>query len=166
MHKGKVPKTLNALTTLPGIGKNTAGAILTYAYGQPALFIETNIRSVFIHHFFPGHSDISDSEILSLLEQTMDNENPKHFYWALMDYGSFLKKENNNITMSKHYKKQSKFVGSKRQLRGQIIRLLTVSVLSKYELEKQIVDTRLKEVLNDLLKEGLVIHRHNQYRLG
>ncbi len=166
-HKGEFPKKLNALTTLPGIGKNTAGALLAYVYNEPVLFVETNVRSVYIHHFFADRSDVSDKEILLLLEQTLDRENPREFYWALMDYGSHLKKkQGNNIIKSKHYAKQSKFHGSKRQIRGQVIRLLTEKERAGSELAELITDKRLTVVLDELQKEGLVIHSHGVYRLG
>lgn len=50
--KLKWPKSQTGLMSLPGIGQSTAGAILAFAYKQPVVFIETNIRRVFIHEFF------------------------------------------------------------------------------------------------------------------
>ena len=57
---GAFPDDEAGLLKLPGVGKNTAGAILAYAYNQPGLFIETNIRAVYIHHFFApqGFTDV------------------------------------------------------------------------------------------------------------
>jgi A/G-specific adenine glycosylase len=50
--EGKIPQSYEKLTSLPGVGPNTAGAILAYSYNQPVVFIETNIRTVYFHHFF------------------------------------------------------------------------------------------------------------------
>src|SRR3954468_13851676 len=91
-HGGLVPDNPVDLARLPGIGKYTAGAIAAFAFGLATPFIETNIRSVFIHHFFHDRSDVCDSEILPLVEQTMDRGNIRDWYNGLMDYGVMLKK--------------------------------------------------------------------------
>ena len=93
---------------LPGVGNNTAGAILAYSYNQPAVFIETNIRTVYFHHFFTNQLNVTDKEIAELLDQTMDKEHPREFYWALMDYGAQLKRSGlDQLSKSTGYKKQS-----------------------------------------------------------
>lgn len=163
---GRFPDTFPGLVQLPGIGANTAGAILAYAYNQPALFVETNVRTVYIHHFFADESDISDKTILSLLEQTLDREHPREFYWALMDYGSHLKASVGNLSKaSKHYAKQSQFSGSRRQVRGQIIRLLSRGGHTLDQLHAAVVDDRLEDVLQGLVAEGLVRLGGDSYSL-
>jgi A/G-specific adenine glycosylase len=155
--KDGFPQTLNMLTKLPGIGHNTAAAVLTYTYNQPIPFIETNIRTVYIHHFFAGQTDILDKDILLLVEKTFDQENPREFMWALMDYGSYLKQTQGNLgRASKHYTKQSIFHGSKRQIRGQIIKLLITHPYTVSELQDIIQDSRVPEVINDLLRENFI----------
>ena len=59
---------------------------------QKTCFIETNIRAVFIHHFFSERESVTDREILPLVERTLDREEPRDWYYALMDYGATLKK--------------------------------------------------------------------------
>jgi len=160
------PDTAQELITLPGIGVNTAGAILAYAHNQPVVFVETNVRTVYIHHFFADRADIADKEIITLVEQTLDHENPREFYWALMDYGSHLKATIGNLNKaSKHYAKQSTFHGSRRQVRGQVIRLLGNARLSLAELQAAVPDERLKMVLEDLVSEGLIRRRDGGYSL-
>jgi len=154
---GHFPDTAAELVQLPGIGPNTAGAILAYAHNQPVVFVETNVRTVYIHHFFGDREGINDKEIIHLLEQTLDHENAREFYWALMDYGSHLKATIGNLNKaSKHYAKQSKFQGSRRQVRGQVIRLLGSKHYSLAELQTAIPDGRLAAVLGDLVQEGLI----------
>ncbi len=123
---GKLPNSVQTLQTFSGIGPNTAGSICAFAFNLPVVFIETNIRTIFLHEFFYGQKNISDKQLLPIIYNTLDQNNPREWYYALMDYGVFLKKEYqlNNKT-SRHYCKQSKFVGSKRQVRGAIIRVLT-----------------------------------------
>ena len=66
---GDLPRTKEALIELPGIGPNTAGSILAFAYNIPQAFIETNIRSVFIYFFFKNsRRKVDDKEILKLVE--------------------------------------------------------------------------------------------------
>ena len=164
--QGPFPATFEALIALPGIGANTAGAILTYAYNKPVVFIETNIRTVYIHHFFGDQIDVHDKELMPFIEQTLDKENPREWYWALMDYGVHLKLTiGNTARNSKHYVKQSTFIGSKRQVRGQVIRLLTEGPQLYVVLQERIVDKSLDEVLADLMRDRLIRQNDQQYCL-
>jgi A/G-specific adenine glycosylase len=163
---GGFPKTVAELVKLPGIGAGTAGAILAYAFNQPVAYVETNVRTVYIHHFFADQAGVHDKDILSLVEQTVDRENPREFYWALMDYGSYLKSTIGNLnTASKHYTKQSKFHGSKRQVRGQVLRLLGDGALPFEALQAAVPDDRLPVVLLDLQNEGMVRFERGAYLL-
>lgn len=124
-YNGALPQTNEELCALPGIGKATASSIMAFAFNLPAVFVETNIRTVFIHFFFKNGKKVADEEILPLVEMCLYKKNPRVWYWALMDYGTMLKKigEDKN-TRSKHYKKQSRFEGSRRQKRGKILKIL------------------------------------------
>ncbi len=51
-HQGKLPKEPEKLLALPGIGKYTAGAVAAFAFNEPIVFMDTNIRRVYIHEFF------------------------------------------------------------------------------------------------------------------
>lgn len=163
---GVFPRTAAELVKLPGIGVGTAGAILAYAFNQPVAYIETNVRTAYIHHFFVGRDSVHDKDILTVLEQTLDRESPREFYWALMDYGSYLKTTVGNLNKaSKHYAKQSKFHGSKRQLRGQVLRALGDGGLPLEALQSAVPDERLAGVLNDLLGEGMIRQLRGTYLL-
>jgi A/G-specific adenine glycosylase len=162
---GHLPGSAAELTQLPGIGANTAGAVLSYAFNKPALFVETNIRTVFIHHFFAGRQAVSDREILDLIAKTLPDQ-PRLWYWALMDYGTHLKQTIGNLNaLSKHYAKQSPFVGSKRQIRGQVLRLLAERPLPAKALKTEIPDGRLQTVLQDLTAEGFIVKTARCYQL-
>ncbi|HSW80594.1 MAG TPA: hypothetical protein VLG47_07495 [Candidatus Saccharimonadales bacterium] len=151
------PTEIKHLESLPGVGSNTAGAIMAYAFNKPEIFIETNIRTVYIHHFFKDKQEISDKEIRKLVEQTIDRQNPRIWCWALMDYGTYLKQKVGNLSrISKTYTKQSKFVGSRRQIRGQVIRELLENPKSVDSLGKTIADKRLESVLEELVNEKLI----------
>jgi A/G-specific adenine glycosylase len=122
---GQVPRTPEALKTLPGVGEYGAGAISCFAYNYPALFIETNIRAVYLHFFFQNKGHVRDSDLYPLLEKSLDKKDPRRWYWALMDYGAALKKITPNPgRKSSHYTRQSPFQGSFRQIRGRVLRIL------------------------------------------
>lgn len=159
-HSGKIPDTLEALVTLTGVGENTAGAVLAYAYNQPVVFVETNIRTVLFHHFFADHdTKISDKDLRELAEQVLDRDSPREWYWALMDYGTHLKKTaGGRLDSSTHYKKQPPLQGSLREMRGWIIKTLTAGPRTEHELKELVgVDKRLVPALLDLKSEGLVV---------
>jgi len=161
-YSGTIPQTEAELVALPGIGKNTAGAILAYAFSQPVVFVETNIRTVFFHHFFAGHDSVDDKEVADMVELTLDREHPREWYWALMDYGTHLKSTvGGALARSRHYVKQSAFEGSRRQLRGEIIRRF---VAGAFDLS-DIVDERLESVIDDLVKEAFIERVGGQLRL-
>ncbi len=159
------PNTAEELIKLPGVGENTAGALVAYVYNQPSVFVETNIRTAYIYHFTRDGQIVSDNFIRDLVSQTLDHEHPREWYWALMDYGAWLKTQVRNVSQSKTYTKQSAFHGSKRQVRGVIVRLLSAGPMTKKALEKNVVDTRLEAVLDELVSEGLVRHKANTYSL-
>ena len=163
---GELPQSLEELQSLPGIGPNTAGSIAAFAFNKPVTFIETNIRTVFLHEFFSDKTLVCDKEILKLVEQTVDKHNPRDWYYALMDYGVYLKKELKiNNKKSKQYARQSKFIGSRRQVRGAIIRILSKMKKLPEEdllflLEQELPDNKhsFDTVLQELIQEKLVFH--------
>lgn len=164
---GVVPQTVPELVQLPGVGTNTAGAIMAYAYNQSAVFVETNVRTVYMHHFFGDQTGVSDTAIIAVLAQTLDRDNPRQFYWALMDYGSNLKASGiRNVQQSKHYTKQSRFEGSVRQLRGRILRLLAARSWPAAELLAELADERSQQVLAQLVQEELIVWSGRRYRLA
>lgn len=164
IHKfgGKISDNPEVLVKLPGIGKATAASIVVFTYNKPLIFIETNIRRVFIDEFFREKENISDIEILSLVEKTTDLKNPREWYYALMDYGSFLgKRKENPNRKSKIYSKQSTFSGSVRQVRGEILKMLSKGPMNFSELEEKITSNRdhLTTALNQLVLESFLERR-------
>ncbi len=125
---GQIPQSIPALLSLPGIGPYTARAVAAFAFDVPEPLIETNIRAVFIHFFFHGYEKIADQEILPLVAATLDQNNPRDWYYGLMDYGVMLKQTHSNpARRSNRHIKQSCFAGSNRQLRSLMLRALLAS---------------------------------------
>ncbi len=175
-YNGVFPRTAPELVKLPGIGVNTAGAIVAYAFDRPVTFIETNVRTVLIHHFFADEADVADKQLLPILQQIMDDivsdaiegRSARTWHWALMDYGTYLKQTVGNMSrQSKTYAKQSAFHGSKRQVRGQILKILsTTGKQSVQMLQTKIADERLESVLEDLVREEFISLKDEHYHLG
>lgn len=172
---GEFPRGQKELTLLPGVGMNTAGAIMAYAYDEPVVFIETNIRTVFIHHFFNDQVDVPDKAIAELVQKnlpkrgqgTSDSGGVREWYWALMDYGTYIKQTHGNKSRaSRGYVKQSPFHGSRRQVRGAVLRYLSQRSGTLEDLALTESDPRLAEVLLDLHKEGMVCKEGGRYSLA
>jgi A/G-specific adenine glycosylase len=168
---GTFPRGQKELTKLPGVGMNTAGAIMAYAYDEPVVFVETNIRTVFIHHFFDDQVDVPDKAIEELARRTLPEQQgsggARQWYWALMDYGTHIKQtQGNKSRASKSYAKQSPFHGSRRQVRGAVLRYLSQRSGTIEELETAASDPRLREVLQALEGEGMVREEGGRYSLA
>ena len=166
---GTLPRDPAALVALPGVGANTAGSIAAFAYNAPVTFIETNIRRVFIHEFFPEaegeDATINDKQLMPFIAAAVDHDSPRQWYYALMDYGSALAKTVPNPNRrSKHYAVQSKFEGSLRQVRGEILRQLVAGPRAADGFD--IADDRLAEVLRTMEREGFISRHNGAYRLA
>lgn len=121
-YAGTFPQDPETLDTLPGIGPYTARAIATFSFDTPHVFIETNIRAVYIHEFFRTGEKISDAQILPLIEASLPKRHYREWYSALMDYGSELKRLFPNPSRrSAHHTRQTDFKGSRRELRAAVL---------------------------------------------
>jgi A/G-specific adenine glycosylase len=157
---GDLPREVDTLATFPGIGRATASSIAAFAFNSPVVFIETNIRRVFIHFFFSVGNRVSDDEILPLVGRALDREHPREWYWALMDLGTTLKKSVPNPNRrSAHYTKQSAFEGSDRKVRGGILKLLvTEKKMTAGEIAHACAEDagRIAIILEALESEGFI----------
>ncbi|MDQ5890397.1 MAG: A/G-specific adenine glycosylase [Candidatus Dependentiae bacterium] len=167
IHNGHVPAEVPHLQALSGLGYATASSVAAFAYNVPTVFIETNIRAVFLHFFFNGQDNIHDKQLMPLVTSALEGQDPRQWYYALMDYGVMLKKTHPNPSRkSKHHVKQSRFEGSDRQIRGAIIRVLTsVSYSLPYDTLVAMVcedvgrstsDKKLATIVRKLADEGLL----------
>lgn len=145
---GQMPSDTQSLIGLPGIGPATAAGIRAFAFNAHSLYLETNVRAVFLHELFPGVEQVSDGELKPLVDmccppdapaQQACADDPRSWYYALLDYGAYLKKTVPNPSRrSKGHVKQSRFEGSHRQKRAAVLRLLLdarPSILTLAELE-------------------------------
>ncbi len=185
---GVFPSSARELEKLRGVGPYTARAVATFAFNKPEVFIETNIRSVYLFLFFPrdnfpsgqegSHKEadeashpvkVADSSLMPLIEVTLYHEDPRTWYYALMDYGARLKKSTANPNRrSLHYSRQSKFQGSLRQARGAIVKSLAQTqgnILSLKEIEGEsgIELYSLESAAESLVAEGMICRQGDLY---
>jgi A/G-specific adenine glycosylase len=168
--EGELPRGIEDLQTLPGIGPATASAIAAFAFDMPVIFIETNVRTVFIHFFFRARRAVSDEEILPLVEETLDAAHPRKWYNALMDYGAMLKATHENPNRkSARYRKQTSFKGSDRQIRGMILKAcIGRQSLSGRELvaRLRVEPARIMRNLRQLARDGLMRERGGRFAIA
>ncbi len=163
---GTLPQTPEELRTLPGIGPYTAGAIAAFAFDRPEIFIETNIRTLFLHLFFADRQGVHDKEILPLIRLTLDHDRPREWYYALMDYGALLKKERTNPgRRSAHHLRQSPFKGSNREVRSRILKtILAKGTATEQEIVDELAgDLRITKNLKELEREGFIVRKGGRY---
>ena len=171
-HHGVIPQQRTALVALPGIGEATAGALLAYGFNQRVLFIETNIRRVFIHFFFSdghrAHQPVTDNDIKPLLAESLPQRNIRHWYYALTDYGAMLPRQLPNPNRrARAYRRQSEFVGSHRALRGAIIRYALSGEMAHAQLREALPsynDEQIARALTELAQEGMISYQAGTLR--
>ncbi len=175
-----LPSDFKELCALPGIGNYTAAAVRAFAFNLYTPLIETNVRKVFIHHFFPDQDDVEDGDIIAVINDIGEVDNPREWYSALMDYGTTLPKviKKNPNQRSKHYAKQAKFEGSDRQIRGTILDILLTAKnhkISKVALLKQLTQRlqnntcerkRYEKIIADLISEDFICVEKRSYVLS
>lgn len=160
VYGGKLPKLKEELTLLSGVGPYTAGAILAFSYGNPEPFVETNIRTVVMHHVFARKQKVIDAEILQVLNQIKpkQGDSARNWYGALMDYGTHLKRCGvRTNSKSAHYAKQKAFKGSLREVRGALLKAIGSAALSEAKLLKLgFAKTSVQKALEGLQKDKLI----------
>lgn len=169
-YQDRLPSDRHELIQLPMIGPATAGSLQAFVYNKPSVFIETNIRRVILHHFFPQREEVRDNEILSFVTAVLDEDDPRHWYYALMDYGVYLKNAVPNPNRrSAHYQRQPPFQNSNRQIRGKLVSLLARnSGMSLEEIHTRLEHfeiSRIEGCLRRLEEEGFIAAEDELYRI-
>jgi A/G-specific adenine glycosylase len=167
---GVLPNDPLVLATFPGIGPATSCSIAAFAFNHPVVFIETNIRRVFIHYFFSDTAVVDDRDIIPLVEACFLPNKSREWYWALMDLGASLKTSVFNPNRrSRQYAKQSSFEGSNRQIRGALLRLLLSGTTADSTVLSDIVGyapDRVAGILTEMCCEGFFVQEENgEYRI-
>lgn len=206
-YDGEFPRGVKQLVALPGIGPATAQGIRSFAFDLPGVYLETNVRTVLLHHLFPDVPSVPDRELIPLVEascpasealladgeafsagpfaQPQDAEDtPRSWYYAMLDYGAHLKKTVPNPSRrAQAYSRQSKFEGSRRQKRAEIVRQLLDAQSRGESLDTTAIHAALNEVertagrpaveielvvsiLSDLAREGFCVNFDGHWRIA
>src|SRR3989338_5009090 len=176
-YGGRVPKAAIVLRKIPGVGPYTASAVRIFAFNEPDVLIETNVRTVYIHHFFVDadvrrwNADergyVRDADILLLDKQVAEGQDPRTWHWALMDYGVHIKKLHGNpARRSAQYTRQSQFEGSLRQVRGDILRRLMKGEPPSPRLRRAEEGEKWEKALAGLEKDGLIKNEKGKWRIA
>lgn len=92
-HDGRFPDTLEALTSLPGIGRSTAAAILALAFGQHHAILDGNVKRVLARHAtidgWPGKTAVA-KRLWELAEAYTPAQRVDDYTQAIMDLGATL----------------------------------------------------------------------------
>jgi len=168
-YGGKIPEDPAILKTLPGIGPATSCSIAAFAFNRPVVFIETNIRRVFIHYFFEEGVVVDDRELIPLITAMLP-ENSREWYWALMDLGTALKASVQNPNQrSRHYTKQKTFEGSDRKIRGEVLKRMLEEKTGTPEVFAEEMNEdpeRVRRIMGAMTDEGFFVREEGEiYRL-
>jgi len=169
-YGGKIPDDPMILKTLPGIGPATSCSIAAFAFNRPVVFIETNIRRVFIHYFFEEGMVVDDADLLPLISAMLP-ANSREWYWALMDLGTALKASVKNPNQrSKQYTKQKTFIGSDRKIRGEVLKKMLVQKTGTPEVFAKEMNEdpgRVRRIMDKMADEAFFVREsEHQYRLS
>jgi len=83
-----LPDSVEGLAALPGIGKSTAHAVASFAYGTPVPILDANVKRI-LYRFY-GRRSADEKTLWKLAERLFDPEHPFEFNQAMMDIGATL----------------------------------------------------------------------------
>lgn len=90
-HQGQIPRCFDQILALPGIGRTTAGGILSAAFNLPYAILDGNVKRVLARLVaLPVPPDQALNHLWQLSEQLLDPDRPRDFNQALMDLGATL----------------------------------------------------------------------------
>ena len=160
---------------LPGVGEYTNSALLSFAYGEKVITVDTNIKRILGRYF---KIDNIDKFIEKNQKDLLSYYNSRDFNQALMDLGSKICTNKNpkcNICplekqcmkyINEKLQKQEPFKNSNRQKRGEIIKILiNTKKVHSSELAKKlnIKQKNLNKLIKDLERDGLLNISKNKY---
>ena len=158
---------------LPGVGPYTKNAILSFAYGEKVLAVDTNIERIIQRYF--GLNDTKDF-LKENSRYFLHNVDSRDINQAFMDFGSSICKSSNPTCnncpvesgCSKYFSNnksaKEKFKGSNREVRGKIVKLLlNKGHISNKKLFEEIDEDseKIKKALEGLKKDNLIKFKKN-----
>jgi A/G-specific adenine glycosylase len=185
---GDVPSDVAQLRSLPGIGEYTANAVASFAFGVPVAVLDTNVGRVLARAV--ANRRLRASEARALAGEVLPARDTASFNQAMIDLGAQFCRSaprcetcplrrvcvwrrdggDDPAVMSAGVSQpQSKFLGSDRQLRGQVLNVLRDGPRTSRELDATFLDVmpdRRSAVLESLVNDGLIATAGKRYRLA
>jgi len=116
-----LPRSLDGLRALPGIGPYTARAVLAFAHNDDLAAVDANVRRVLTHELdLPA--DLGDRELQNVAEAALPHGRSRDWHNALMDYGALVLTA--RVTGIAPRTRQGAFVGSRRWYRSRLLQAL------------------------------------------
>lgn len=92
-HKGVFPQVMEDVVSLPGIGRSTAGAVLSIACGQNQAILDGNVKRVLARYYavegWPGQKTV-ENQLWAFAESNTPTERCNHYTQAMMDLGAMV----------------------------------------------------------------------------
>jgi len=170
-----LPRDEAALRSLPGVGPATAAGVRAFAFDEPGVYLETNVRAVLLHELFADGDAIPDRELSPLLAQAAQHAehlrvDARTWNYALLDYGSHLKRTVPNPSRrSAHHARQSAFEGSRRQRRARLLRAVMAAPgqsADAYAGELELACGEALGLLEELAAEGFLARVGDVWRVA
>ncbi|NVM53930.1 MAG: A/G-specific adenine glycosylase [Candidatus Helarchaeota archaeon] len=93
-YKGKFPSNYEKIIELPGIGKYTAGAILSFAFNRDFPIVDTNVDRIIKRIFLHNHKITSPAKLERIIwdisEKILLKSDPWTFNQAILDFGAMI----------------------------------------------------------------------------
>ena len=177
-HDGRVPRDVEALRALPGVGEYTANAVASFAYGEPVAVLDTNVGRVLARAI--ENRTLRPREARDVARSLLPRRQVAQFNQSMLDLGALFCRssprcaecplqracrwhleggEDPAPTSAGVSRRQSAFEGSTRQLRGRLLSVLREGDLTRQEFRswaRSVDDERLDGVVRDLVADGLV----------
>jgi A/G-specific adenine glycosylase len=158
VERGVFPQSVNELRELKGIGPYTSRSMLIFAFNSDLAAVDTNIRRVLIATNF-ADENMTERDLQDVADRLLLRGRSRDWHNALMDYGSTVL--TSSATGISPASKQSCFNGSSRQIRGEVIRILTqsegVSISDiNSRLDCVVELSELERIIDGLVSNGLV----------
>jgi A/G-specific adenine glycosylase len=187
---GTMPTDEASLLALPGVGAYTAAAVMAFAWNGDAVAIDTNVKRVFSRVFTGGEFAPAPEEdaLAQLIAKALPRGHARAWHSALMDFGATICTSRSPgcgtcpfvagcrakalaasgaVAGRRLVRPQSKFKGSRRELRGGIIRTLAMAgaPLDADAIRDEVGGAAFDRCLGELLRDGLVHEARGRYSL-
>jgi A/G-specific adenine glycosylase len=187
-YAGEVPREVEQLLQLPGVGEYTAHAVASFAFATPVAVLDTNVGRVLARAL--ENRTLRRADARAVAASLLPARDSARFNQAMLDLGAQFCRATprcefcpmrancawqqdggpdpapNSAAVSRA---QAAFHGSNRQFRGRVLRALTESPRSVRELARtlgEVETSRRREVLEGLVRDGLITRRGETYSLA